>query len=473
MTNKENVDRQWVNGETVQRPLLQSPSEGKLVSYSMPASGISATLFLQQAEGQERFFWQNGKDQNLFAGFGIAVQMMAWGAGRFSDIQLKATILFQQASLLSGRSDLVTPRLFGGFAFRDDFTPDNTWSVFHPAHFILPHYQLVQSGKESWLTINTMLPPDEDLSEIREQLHEALVIRHDMLLQADVKKFSQSPMPSSVRTSYPMTYEDWTEIIDEAISQMRTTELEKVVLSRVCELRSRERINVCRALAYLNLHYADCTRFLFEPRPFHAFYGATPELLVQVTGKQLNTMALAGSMQRGSTAAEDVDLAHQLVDSEKERYEHTLVVESIRRRLCPFSTMLKAQEQPEIYTLSYIHHLLTPIEAQLRQAVGVLPLVQTLHPTPAMGGSPRSLALDFISHAEPVPRGWYAGPIGWIDAKMDGEFGVAIRSAVAQERRVWLYAGAGIVPDSNPRKEWDETALKFRPMFSALGLQTS
>ena len=129
-------------------------------------------------------------------------------------------------------------------------------------------------------------------------------------------------------------------------------------------------------------------------------------------------------------------------------------------------------DQPEIYALSYIHHLLTPIKGYMKHSIGVLPLVEALHPTPALGGAPRDLALDFIRHAEPVPRGWYAGPIGWIDMNMDGEFGVGIRSAVAQDRRVWLYAGAGIVANSNPKMEWLETALKFKPMFSALGLRT-
>jgi menaquinone-specific isochorismate synthase len=127
-------------------------------------------------------------------------------------------------------------------------------------------------------------------------------------------------------------------------------------------------------------------------------------------------------------------------------------------------------ESPCIYRLSNIQHLYTPIEGQLKQETGILPLVETLHPTPALGGTPRHLAMEFIRQAEPVPRGWYAAPIGWIDCHLDGEFGVAIRSAVCQDRRVWLYAGGGIVADSIPRKEWDETALKFKPMLNALGI---
>jgi menaquinone-specific isochorismate synthase len=141
---------------------------------------------------------------------------------------------------------------------------------------------------------------------------------------------------------------------------------------------------------------------------------------------------------------------------------------SILSRLAPLTSKLEISPQPGIYKLSNIQHLFTPIRGTLNSADGILPLVEVLHPTPALGGSPRELAMDFISHAEPVPRGWYAAPVGWIDYKLDGAFAVAIRSAVAQERRAWLYAGAGIVADSVPEKEWSETDLKFKPMLNAL-----
>jgi menaquinone-specific isochorismate synthase len=182
-------------------------------------------------------------------------------------------------------------------------------------------------------------------------------------------------------------------------------------------------------------------------------------------------MALAGSIQRGENAAEDRKLGRQLIESKKDRHEHALVVNSIRRRLEPFDVELTIPAKPELYTLNYIHHLMTPITGRLKQMTGVLPLLEALHPTPALGGSPRDLALSFIGEIEPVPRGWYAGPVGWVDANMDGQFAVGIRSAVAQDRRVWLYAGAGIVADSDPRKEWMETSLKFKPMLAALSLE--
>ena len=127
-------------------------------------------------------------------------------------------------------------------------------------------------------------------------------------------------------------------------------------------------------------------------------------------------------------------------------------------------------DEPEVLQLSNIQHLYTPIEGTLRKANGVLPILEVLHPTPALGGVPRKEAMEFIRESEPVPRGWYAAPIGWIDCDLDGAFNVAIRSAVSQDNRVWLYSGAGIVGKSIPEKEWDETSLKFKPMLNALGI---
>lgn len=435
------------------------------MSYSQTCTGLSVEAFLRQARGAERFYWNHG--EVIFAGFGVAAELMAWGKDRFQTIRQKAKELFRD-SVVVGDEILAAPRLFGGFAFRDDFAPDNTWSVFTPAHFILPHYQLVQHDGKSWLTINAHIQPDDDPQEILPQLQAALQTRYEMLA-------AHTPLPNKnalhmSHMNYPMSYETWERIVTAATREIKTGPLEKVVLSRVCEIQFADRIDVDSALDDLNDRYPECYRFLFEPRPYHAFYGATPELLVKVNGRRVTTMGLAGSIRRGNSPEEDEDYAQQLLSDPKERHEHALVVKAIKERLGELTTELDVPEMPCIYRLSNIQHLYTPIEGQLKQEMGVLPLVETLHPTPALGGTPRHLAMEFIRQAEPVPRGWYAAPIGWIDYHLDGEFGVAIRSAVCQDRRVWLYAGGGIVADSIPQKEWDETALKFKPMLNALGI---
>ncbi len=257
-------------------------------------------------------------------------------------------------------------------------------------------------------------------------------------------------------------------MITEATAQMRQGEMDKVVLARVCEMRFPETVAVDAALTHLTARYPGCMTFLFEPRPQHAFFGATPELLARVQGDRVETMALAGSIRRGRDLQEDELLSQTILADPKSRYEHDVVVQSLRRRLGPLTDELTVPPTG-LLKLSYIQHLHTPVSGQLCEAKGILPLLETLHPTPALGGSPRPRAMAFIRESEPVTRGWYAAPIGWIDHHLDGAFGVAIRSAVTQLERAWLYAGAGIVADSDPQKEWEETALKFSPIRQAMG----
>lgn len=462
----------------LQQPLLeyQVERQGRLVSYSQPAPGIEPATFLRYASGRPRFYWHDGRTGVTFAGMGIAADLMAWGEARIGGIQRQAQELFAHAVTLHTDDPLAAPRLFGGFAFREDFVPDYAWYGFNPAHFILPHYQLVQHDQVTWLTINTLLTSDESPAANEAQLREALQQCYDALLA-----FAASPPPTptlaadlptkpSYTVTYPMPYETWAQMIERAKDQFQTGPLQKVVLARVCEVQLPHLVDLDGALAYLQRRYADCYTFLFEPQPHHAFFGATPELLIATHGQQFTTMSLAGSIQRGATPAEDERLAQALLNSAKDRHEHALVVAAVRQRLEPLAADLVIPDAPIVYRLSNIQHLYTPIHGQLRESTGVLPLVETLHPTPALGGSPRDVALAFISAAETVTRGWYAAPVGWIDHNLDGAFGVAIRSAIAQRQRAWLYAGAGIVADSEPQKEWAETGWKFRPIQEALGI---
>ena len=325
-------------------PTYRSSADGRLVSLSMPSPGVTAEAFLALAEGQERFFWEDVRDDILFAGFGVAAHLLAWGPERFAHVEAQARALFADALLLGPANRLAAPRLFGGFAFRDDFMPDNTWSVFHAAHFLLPHFQLVQAGDESWLTINALLPPEErDSGEtLRDELSAALQARYDWLCDAARQERPAATLGASappLEVNYPMSYEAWAAMIQEAIRQIETTPLQKVVLARVAELRFRERIDVNGALAYLDRHYPDSYRFLFEPRPHHAFYGATPELLVRVSGQTLTTMAMAGSIRRSADPIEDAALGQALLNSAKDRHEHDLVVMSLLERLAPLTKL--------------------------------------------------------------------------------------------------------------------------------------
>lgn len=451
-------------------PSLNTEQYGRVVSDRLPCPGVTPADFLRAAQGQARFFWENADTGVSFAGAGLAVELMAWGLERFHHIQRQAADLFEGVALLNETAAPLVPRLFGGGAFRDAFVPDGAWFGFTPAHFVLPHYQLVMVDGTPWLSINVQIPPEDDPLALRADLRDALTTRIAALQAFAAQAKPAGVSGSPVTVTYPMSYETWADNISRAQAEIAGGHLKKVVLSRVCEVRFADRAPVDQALDFLGAHYAGCYRFLFEPEPGRAFFGATPELLARVRGREVHTMALAGSIRRGDDEMMDALLAEQLLHDPKERHEHDVVVQRVRDGLAKLADPVRVAGT-DVLRLSNIQHLHTAITGRLREPAGVLPVVADLHPTPALGGEPREQALEVISACEPVDRGWYAAPVGWIDHNLDGAFAVAIRSAVAQDRRVWLYAGAGIVAESVPAKEWHETGLKFRPLLEALRAQ--
>jgi menaquinone-specific isochorismate synthase len=436
--------------------------EGRLVSLTTRISPTLVGIAFLKSVGMPRFVWQSGDE--LVVGMGTVLTYTAWGADRFEKIQNHLENLFDHAHIQTP-DERIQPRVFGGFAFRDDFIPDNTWADFAPAEFVLPHYQFSKIGDEAFLTINAELPEGETVDELLVALDEAL---HTMQTQI-ASSMGNMPRPSTPQEiHYPMNYGAWEHMISHATQRIKNGDLQKVVLSRMAEIRFDEWVNVNDALTLLQTQ-PNTHRFIYEPRPYVAFFGATPEILAEVRGNHIQTMALAGTIKRGASDDETAQLAQRLLNDPKERHEHQIVIDRIQQRLTNIATNIRVGTT-DVMRLAKIQHLYTPIHAKVAHA-GILSIVAQLHPTPALGGEPRETALALISELEPMPRGWFGAPIGWVDAHMNGQFGVAIRSGIAQHNRVWLYAGAGIVGDSQPQKEWDETALKLRTMLDALRIQ--
>lgn len=472
----------------------------RLYALSMPVPDVTAEAILQATTHDQRFYWaapqQGAVPAETLAGSGVAAELgteplldsLDGRAGeRFAAIREQVTRLFASSThqLLMGSGELVAapadhlarPRLIGGFSFSPEFVPDNTWSVFRPAYFVLPHFQFAEAEGTRWLTINAVLTEGDSDPEPEPGLIEALQTGHGIfrrqtksLSDLVAGRVSARPAPE---VRYPMSFDQWARMIDEAHHAMTVGALDKVVLSRVAELRGRHPVDPVDTLRRLAGDYANSYRFLLEPARDRFFLAATPELLVALRHGVVQSMALAGSVRRGQTAEEDAALAARLRASTKDRHEHQLVVDAMRDRLGGCCDPLIMAKQPTVLQLHNIQHLLTPIQGTVRDRINtdILTLIEQLHPTPALGGVPVGEALAFLTHAEPVPRGWYAAPVGWLDHQFDGAFAVAIRSAVCQYERAWLYAGAGIVPASDARREWDETELKFKPMLNAIAVE--
>jgi menaquinone-specific isochorismate synthase len=409
-------------------------------------------------------------DDALVIGGGEAATLTASGSDRFASIRDASRELFDSGDVHAG-TEAARPRVFGGFSFHEGACDGEPWGPFPEARFVLPRVQLTVADNGAWLTVNAV-GSDADASAVEDRLARE-VDRFAALDPADAAAPSDAdaarPPRPAIRESRRTTSRGaWRESVGAAVDRIRDGELRKVVLAQALEADLAADFPRAATLERLAEKYPDCHRYWFEPPGGEsAFFGATPERLVSLRGRTVETDALAGTTGRGETPSEDEWLARELLDDEKNVHEHELVAETVREQLEPFAASISAGER-RVRRLATVQHLHTPITAELDADRHVLELVEALHPTPAVGGLPPDRALATIRETEPFDRGWYAAPVGWIDAAGNGAFAVAIRSAVASRRRATLFAGVGVVSDSDPDREWDEVQLKYRPILDEL-----
>ncbi|UCH30567.1 MAG: isochorismate synthase, partial [Myxococcales bacterium] len=253
--------------------------------------------------------------------------------------------------------------------------------------------------------------------------------------------------------------ETWSRQVEEIRRGIQDSVFDKVVAARHCVVELETGAGSLDVLKRLEERFPGCTRFALW-RGDAAFLGATPELLVSRRGPVVSSEALAGSTAHGEGA--------RMMESSKEREEHQLVVQAILNGLEPFCDSLQSDPEPSVRELPNLLHMQTAISGRLREPTHVLSLVQALHPTPAVGGVPTEEAIRWIIEHEALARGWYSAPVGWTDASGDGEFVVALRSGLIRGGKAWVYAGAGIMSDSDPEAEYAETELKMQALLGAL-----
>jgi len=305
-----------------------------------------------------------------------------------------------------------------------------------------------------WITIVA-----EDHAPVR--LDQAL----ERLAAAAARPVPDGPEPTSFDLVSGLAPEIWRdEVVGFTQSRIAAGELDKAVLARELILRTDHPIDSAYALERLHRSYRNAILFSVD-----GFIGASPELLVSRFGEVVRAHPLAGTAPRSSDPAADQKSSAQLLSSSKDRWEHRITIDWLLNTLLPFCSFVDAEPEPTIVTLANVHHLGTRVEGRLSSpSAGVLELVAALHPTPAVGGDPQDKALALIAAMERMDRGRYAGPVGWVDANGNGEFAVGIRSAQIEGNQARLWAGVGVVKDSDPSAELSETRAKFQAMLSAL-----
>lgn len=387
------------------------------------------------------------------------VTITANGASRFEDVRAVGKRVFEACDVPDDLPDVARPRLYGGFSFYEAGSRSDLWDGFDNAVFVLPEVQLIGDGTDWWLTVTAT---GRNAAESAETTLTAVTNR----LESESDPPLSDP-PGVTHRELTPDRNGWRDQVSRALQRVSAGTLEKVVLSQALTLTLSAGLSLPVALERLGGTYPNCYRFAFSPPGGGTFFGATPERLVSLQDRTVKTEALAGSTGRGETSTEDEWLATELQDSEKDRHEHDLVVDAICDQLEPLASSVTTGDRT-IRRLATVQHLRTPITAELVDDEHVLSLVEALHPTPAVGGLPPGEALETIRETETFDRGWYAAPIGWFDAAGNGTFAVAIRSALARDQTATLFAGAGIVADSDPDRELDEVQLKYHPMLDEL-----
>jgi isochorismate synthase len=266
--------------------------------------------------------------------------------------------------------------------------------------------------------------------------------------------------------------DDYAAAVERAAKRIRARELRKVVLARSLIVDAERELDAKQLLWRLRAVDPDCYAFATLPLgapPGAILVGASPELLLSRRGREVRATPLAGSAQRFGDPVRDRASGDKLFRSDKEREEHRVVVEDVAHVLGAFCDELEHPHEPDLLGTANVWHLATPFRGRLHDPkVSVLEIVAALHPTPAVCGTPRGEAREALAELEPIDRGAYAGPVGWVDANGDGEWAIALRCAEITGKTARLFAGAGIVADSVPEAEVDETERKFRALLDAL-----
>ncbi len=441
-----------------------SAALSRVVSVSTPGPDVSPSAFLRAAEGEARGFWARG--EHWVAHSGVAAEVVATPStsgvdGRFQAVRSETSELLGLGSFGEGG-----PRLYGGFAFRGDHREAGCWDGFPAALFHLPSIEV--SGGEGPVTLraHALARVGEDPSQLVRDLRERLeqfgqTLAHEADREPEGEHATDVDRIDSDRSS-------WEVAISASLAAISEAYISKVVLARTLDLRTEGLLRPVEVLEHLWARNRGTHVFLFEPRPGVALLGATPETVATLQHGAFQATAVAGSIGVGTTPEEREALADRLLASRKDREEHGIALDDMVARLTSLAEDVEAQAEPHVLTLSRIQHLESEIQARIPEGVGVLDILEVLHPTPAVCGLPRDAALEFLSRQESFERGWYAGPVGWFDAAGNGVFAPALRCAVVRGRQWRLFAGAGIVAGSDAALEWEETGIKFEPVLSAL-----
>jgi menaquinone-specific isochorismate synthase len=431
-------------------------SSSGVIRLEVPLSDCSPLEWLSWQPHSPQLYWSDRQLDFEMAGIGCADKIKC---DRGSDYSQALQEIRRNLSNHAGKA-----RYYGGARFNPGVEADPDWSPYGNGFFMLPQFEVFADATGTCFACN-----------IRIDAHEGLGQKLRFLLRALEKVCMESPLmeshektPSVFRRDIPEK-EEWFGNVESALTVVGSGEVDKIVLGRSTVLLFDTAPNAASLLKRLKAVEPFAYHFYIQPERGYAFLGATPERLYKRQQDMIHSEALAGTCSRGATFAEDKALGEFLLCSEKEYREHIIVRDAIKSLLETHCRYLEVSDELRLLKQSKVQHLHSQIKGRLLENISDSDLLKLLHPTPAVGGLPRSRALQEIARLERFDRGWFAGPVGWLGHDA-AEFAVGIRSAIIYGQSLRLFAGAGIVEGSVPAREWEEVETKISVFMDILGI---
>lgn len=408
----------------------------RLVAHTTALEVDDAADLLDLAPAGDVIAWLSGTLDVVGWGEAARAEPGA-GADRFA----RAHAWFAELATSVERRDELGPDRAGSLTALGSFTFDERQPG---SRLVVPAVSIGRSPAGSWIT---RVAPDDRLNDLPGPTPSA-----PPPSGGDRVRYAGSSQPDLL----------WLEAVAEAVARIARGDLDKVVLARDYAVWSRQPFDARHLARRLHARFPSCFTFVVD-----GLVGASPELLVRRRGRDVTSVALAGTTGRSDDPDEDARLGRALLTSDKDLREHAFAAQSVRDVLEPRCLELDADDEPGLLSLDNVAHLATVFRARLAGDDTALELAAALHPTAAVGGTPTRIALDTIRELERMDRGRYAGPVGWLGADGDGEWAIALRCAELSGARARLFAGNGIVAGSLPEDELEETRLKLHAMQSA------
>lgn len=435
------------------------------LAWKIPPVDPLAVLKIFAQPKKSHFYLEKREDQEFILALDTVIKQEIQGQNRFSDSKIFIDSYLNKI-ILGGDIYLpfASPRFCCSFSF---FANDcHIQDTFPDATVFLPAIQVARRQQDFALTINVMIDAEINLYKLVDKIEKQV---KKILTLGEFKSIHKTVSNKDYLFSLdPHKTEHFQASVELALQSIRTQNLSKLVVAHSINVDLPSDFKAIQTLSYLRQSYPNCHTFSLSNGQGLNFIGASPERLLKIHNHQLITDALAGSAPRGKTAIEDYYFGEYLLNNHKEREEHQIVKKFILQHLINLKITPLSSTSPQLLRLANIQHLWTPIRAELINKIHPLDLVASLHPTPAVAGIPQKLACQKIRSNETFERNLYAAPFGWIDCHGNSEFVVGIRSALLKEDSARLYAGAGIVAESDSKMETDEITLKFQPVLSSL-----